>query len=232
MVGSNRADEARDATRWCILCTSASKTLALAASLAGARLEVWTPKRTVKREAPGNRRRLALGQRKVMIEVDAPIIPGFVFARAPQRGELLRISAMPFSPHPGFTVLQLGGRVPLVGDGQVEGLRAAEAEALAAIAAERDEDRRKAERRARAERLGTERAKRKALRQESKALARGEQVMVDDVPALAGMVGHILEGRGTSAVVHFGGSLTMTVEAWRVRPVDVQTGNTLQRDAA
>lgn len=216
---------------WCILRTSASKTLSLAASLNDAGLEAWTPARTVKRPAPGNRRRYVIGQRRVMVEVTLPILPGFVFARLDDLDDLYRASILPFGPHPGFTILSVAGRVPGIGEQQIKGLRSAEADAIAAISAERDAETRDEARRARVGMLTTERARRKALRKESKALASGEQVTVDD-PIVRGMVGTVVKGRGTSAKIHFGGLLTMDVEAWRVHPIDVQSGNTLSRDAA
>jgi hypothetical protein len=167
-----------------------------------------------------------------MIEVEVPILPGFVFVAAEQLGEVITASRLPFGTHPSFSILQLGGRVPLVGGAQVAGLRAAEADAAAALAVEREAAAREESRRLRAARLGSERAKRKALRQERKELEGGCQVTVDDMPALTGMIGTIVEGRGTSSVIHFGGALTMTVEAWRVRPLDVQSGNTQSGVAA
>jgi len=217
---------------WCILRTSSVRTLKLAETLVDSGIDAWTPRRTVKRDAPGNRRRLAMGQRKVMVEVDMPIIPGFVFARAAMLDDIIRASALPFGPHPSFSLLQVGDRVPLVGERQIAGLRAAEELATIAITSEREAEGRDEARRARAVRLGSERARRKALRQEQKALAAGDQVTIDDMPALAGMIGTVIEGRGTSAVIHFGGALTMEVEAWRVHPSCVQSGNTLSRAAA
>jgi hypothetical protein len=217
---------------WCILKVASARTLKLAETLRAAGIDAWSPQRTIKRDAPGNRRRVALKQPKVMIEIDLPIIPGFVFARADRLDDIIRAGALPYGPHPAFSLLQVGDRVPLVGEKQIAGLRAAEAEAGAAIAGERDAERWQQERRARAVRLGTERARRKALRQEIRALSAGEQVTVDDMPALAGVVGTVIKGWGTAALIHFGGSLTMEVEAWRVRPSNVQSGNTLHRDAA
>jgi hypothetical protein len=217
---------------WCILRTGSAATLRLAATLTEAGIEAWTPRRTVKRDAPGKRRRLAMGQRRLLIEVELAILPGFVFARADRLLDIIRAGALTYGPHPRFTLLQVGDRVPVVGEAQVAGLRQAEDDAVAAIEGERQAEQRADERRARAERLGTERARRKALRQERRQFDQGEQVTVDDMPALSGMVGTVIEGRGTSARIHFGGALTMEVEAWRVRPSGVQSGNTLTRDAA
>lgn len=217
---------------WCILRVASARTLKLAETLRAVGIDAWSPRRTIKRDAPGKRRRIALKQPKLMLEIDLPIIPGFVFACADRLDDIIRASATPFGPHPSFSLLQVGDRVPLVGEPQIAGLVAAEAEATAAITEERLAEGREEERRARATRLGTERARRKALRQEVKALSAGQQVTVDDMPALAGVVGTVVRGWGTSALIHFGGALTMEVEAWRVRPSGVHSANTLHRDAA
>lgn len=217
---------------WCILRVASARTLKLVETLTAAGINAWSPRRTIKREAPGNRRRVALKQPKVMMEIDLPIIPGFVFACADNLDDIIRAGAVVYGPHPAFSLLQVGDRVPVVGERQIAGLRDAEANAAAAIAGERDAEGREQERRARAVRLGTERARRKALRQEIRTLAAGEQVTVDDMPALAGIVGTVVKGWGTGALINFGGSLTMQVEAWRVRPSGVQSENTPQRDAA
>lgn len=219
-------------SRWCILRTSSGRTLALVDTLVAEGIRAWSPRRTIKRPAPGQRRRLVMGQRRVMTEVDLPIIPGFVFADADALDDIIRASSLPYGPHPSFSLLHIGERVPLISERQVAGLRTAEDEAYAAITAEREAETRDQERRVRAERLGSERARHKALRQERKVFTAGDAVTVDDMVALSGVVGTIVEGRGTSAIIHFGGSLTMEVEAWRVHPFGVQKANTLSRDAA
>lgn len=42
------------------------------------------------------------------------------------------------------------------------------------------------------------------------------------MPAFAGMMGVIEQSNGRSAVVSFGGSLVMTIEAWRLSVYDVE----------
>ncbi|MDR6789559.1 hypothetical protein J2Y58_002932 [Sphingomonas sp. BE138] len=225
-------DGHRAGRRWCILQTTAAKTLPLMAALRGEGIDAWTPSRTVKRDAPGNRRRLALGQRKVMVEVTVPILPCWVFAPERDMDDLWRLADQPEGRHPRFSVFTGARGAALVRDTAVAGLRQAEADALAAITAERAAETRAAAQRARAERLGTLRARRAALRRETKALAGGQEVTVDGMPALDGLVGKVVEGRGTSAVIHFGGALTMTIEAWRVRPNPVRTEAALTGTAA
>ncbi len=205
-------------TMWCILSTSGGRNLPLARSLADAGLEVWTPKRTIRRPAPGQRRRLVMGQRRKMIEVDVAILPGFVFARAVHLDDLAAIAHDPAARHPAFTVFQLGGRVPMVSDASMAGLREEEAAAAAVTQALRDHDQREEARRLRAEQMRTERARRAALRRERRDLAIGARVEIDDMPSMAGMVGRVIASTGTAATIDFGGAFPMQVEAWRVIP--------------
>lgn len=204
--------------RWAILQTGSARTLPLCRSLIDAAIEVWTPVRTVWRPAPGQRRRLALGLRRDMVETDVPILPGFVFARAQYLDELARVALSPATCHPSFSIFQCAGRAPLVGDASIAGLRAAEAEAAASAQAYRDSQSREAERRARAEQMRTDRARRKALRSQRKDFGIGESVAVIDMPAMAGIVGRVTKSNGATATIDFGGSLIMNIEAWRVIP--------------
>ena len=183
------------AKRWCILRTSGGRTLALAASLSEAGIESWTPRRTIKRPARGQHRRLHMGQRVAMIEIDVPILHEFVFADAASLHALVRLTERDAS----FSILHVGLSVPLVKDAALDTLRAEEARAAADTAARRECEARDAERRARADRLKTEKARRKALRSERKDFAPGTRVAVEGVPSLAGMVGTIIKGRGATA---------------------------------
>jgi hypothetical protein len=205
-------------TLWCILSTSGGRTLPLARSLADAGLEVWAPKRTIRRPAPGQRRRLVMGQRRKMIEVDVAILPGFVFARAVHLDDLAAIAHDPAIRHPAFTVFQLGGRVPMVSDASVAGLREEEARAAELIQSVREADTREEARRARAEQMKTERARRAALRRERRDFAIGTKVEITEMPSMAGMVGRVVSSNGTTATINFGGAFPMQVEAWRVIP--------------
>ena len=211
---------------WCILRTSGGRTVPLARSLGAAGFEVWTPVRTIRRPAAGQGRRLVMGQRRKLIDVDLAILPGFVFARADQLHDLLRAAGAELSPHPAFSVFHHAGRVPLVREGSIIGLRHAESEAAAARQAELDAETREQERRARAERLRTEKERRKALRREVKNLGAGDAVTVEGMAAFDGLVGIVVQGQGARAVVEFGGSLRVEIEAWQLLPVLLQNGNT------
>lgn len=203
---------------WCILLTSGGRTLPLMRSLAAAGFDVWTPVRTIRRPAPGQRRRLVMDQRRKLIDVDFAILPGFVFARAHQLDDLARASKADVSSHPPFSVFHQAGRVPLVRECSVLGLRCAERDAATARQAELAAESREEERRARAERLRTEKERRKSLRREVKNLVTGAEVTVRGVPAFDGLVGVVLKGQGASAVVEFGGSLPVRIEAWQLLP--------------
>lgn len=203
---------------WIILRMAGPRTLAVAASLKQAGFEVWTPARTLRRPAPGQRRRLVLGLRRRMIEVEVPMLPGFAFARARHLQDIASLALDPASRHPIFSVFQVVDRAPLISDSGLAGLRDAEAREAAAAEAMRDAETREEAQRLRAEQMRTERARRKALRRQRKDFHVGECVAVLDMPALAGLVGEIVETAGTSATIDFGGTLTMKVEAWRVIP--------------
>lgn len=204
--------------RWAILQTSDGRTIPLAHSLIAAGLRVWTPRKAIWRPARGQRRRLVLGLRRDMVEVDAPILPGFVFVHADSLDAVARIVLEPVTGHPAFSIFQCGGRVPLIGDASIASLRAAEDEAAAIAQAYRDNRSRDAERRARADLMRTERARRKALRSQRKDFAPGESVHIIDMPAMAGMTGTVIRANGATATVDFGGALIMNIEAWRVIP--------------
>lgn len=204
--------------RWIILQTSSARTIPLFRSLRDDGIDSWTPVRTIWRPAPGQRRRLVMGQRRKMHEVDAPILPGFVFAGAQHVDELVAAALAPVSRHPAFAIFQIADRAPIVGETAIAGLRRAEAEAAADAQARRDAQSRDEARRARAEQMRTDRERRKALRRERRDFAPGERVAVIDMPAMAGMTGEVRRSSGTMATIDFGGSLIMQVEAWRVVP--------------
>jgi hypothetical protein len=205
--------------RWCILRTSGPRTLALARSLAAAGFEAWTPQRTTRRVLRKGRK----GERRV--QVDAPILPTFVFARADRLSDLAFAAVDPSGSYPPFSIFRHGGRVPLVGGAEVAGLREEESRAQVAWQAQQDAETREEAQRIRIAALNTERARRKAMRAERRSFTPGERVDVAEMPALAGMSGVIVRGDGTSALVAFGGSLEMTIEAWRLHPTDVQSRN-------
>lgn len=114
MGRDNRADG------WCILRCSAARTLLVAASLAGAGIEVWTPSEIQQRRRGRNRDR---------VECEIAIMPTFVFARAAQLGGLFAILASPLNPHPAFSIFRFHGRIPLVAERDVAALRRVEEKA-------------------------------------------------------------------------------------------------------
>jgi hypothetical protein len=216
MVGRDERDGAA-ADRWIILRTTGAKTLPLARSLREAGFDVWTPERVMRRVRA--HARLLPGGKRPTIDVDAPIMPTLVFARAVHLGELAIASVAAVSPHPSFSIFRHAGRVPLVGDAQIDGLRAEEREQAEIIAALRECETRDEERRARAAAMRTKAARLKALRSERRRFAAGDRVRVADYPAFAGMVGVIESSDGKSARVVFGGTWAITIEAWQILPV-------------
>lgn len=106
---------------WCILRTNGRRTLRLADSLNAAGIEAWTPIVTHKRRLS----RIHMGVQ----QVDGPMLPSFVFARARHVQDLLRCLSMPTNPHPAFTIFLHGGRAPVIADREIDRLRRAEDEA-------------------------------------------------------------------------------------------------------
>lgn len=106
-----------DVTKWCILRTSAGRTIPLAKSLADDGFAVWTPIAMVSRRVP---------RRQRWVKREAPMMPTFVFADAAGINDLFRMLRDPMSPHPAFSIFHIGPRVPLVADQEVAALRAAE----------------------------------------------------------------------------------------------------------
>ena len=110
---------------WCILRTSGNKTIRLAEGLREDGFDAWTPIETRSIRIPrANVRRVAI----------LPIMPSYVFARVGGLIDLLELAAMPVKPRrqanqpalPGFTVLHVHDKIPLIADGHLDGLRAIE----------------------------------------------------------------------------------------------------------
>ncbi|KQR83464.1 hypothetical protein [Sphingomonas sp. Leaf343] len=209
-------------SRWCILRTDGSKTLPLMRSLSAAGFVVWTPARTIRKVTrPGTRHE----QRS---ELDVPILPTFVFARERDLPMLADVTQLSISPHPGFSIFRYGGRIPLVGDAEVAGLREEEARAAAIMQAMRDAESREEAERIRIDAIKSETARRRALmeleqarraEQRAKPLIIGvdDEVAVEKMPALVGIPGIVKSIVGPHAFVQFG-NRTWKIEGWRLSP--------------
>jgi transcription antitermination factor NusG len=157
---------------WCILRTSGGRTLPLARSLVDADFEVWTPVETISRRRPRS---------KIKIDIEAPIMPTFVFARAWHLPELLACASSPINEHPSFSVFHYAGKIPLVAEREVEGLRREE-----------------------------HRAMRRVQRTQRKDFAIGERVRVPEGP-FAGMSGVVQQSDGKFALVGFAGTMRVKI---------------------
>ncbi len=208
-------------TRWAILRTSGGQTLPLMRSLREAGFDVWSPakpiRRTIRAKTPSGTR---------LIETEVPILPTFVFANSHDLTSLENIAALPVSPHPAFSIFRYGGRIPIVGDGEVRGLRDEEDRMMAVHQAIRDAEtyaegekiriaamKSEAARRRATKEL--ERQQRAALRSKSKAFNPGAEVEVDEMPALSGVAGVVEASDGVHAWVRFG-SHSWKIEGWRL----------------
>lgn len=108
----------RSADDWCILRTSAGQTLALAKSLAESDIDAWTPLKVARRRLPRGR--------KSHREIEAPIMPTFVFVRYDRLDDLRAILALPMTPHPAFSIFRHLGAIPSVLNREIERLRTQE----------------------------------------------------------------------------------------------------------
>lgn len=113
---------------WCILRCVGRTTLKLADSLGKDGFEVWAPRET---------RKIRIPRMNVRREVVLPLLPSYVFARARHLVDLLGLASMPGKPRPlgnksepahaDFSVMQCFGKLPLVADCDLNGLRTLEA---------------------------------------------------------------------------------------------------------
>jgi len=220
-----------------MLRTSGGKTLPLARSLAATGFDVWTPVRTLRRQVFA---KTATGKR--VVETEIPVLPTFVFAREALLEQLVIAAGRSVSPHPDFSIFRYAGRIPLVGDGEIAGLRAEEARAAATIAAMKEaETHEEAERirvaaikseaaRRRAQRE-LEHGRRRALRDQPVTVTPGMTVEVIKSTAFAGAIGVIEEVKGAYAKVRFG-TQAFKIEGWRVVPSALNNDQALRSIAA
>lgn len=183
-----------DGDRWCILRTSGGRTLTLARSLVAAGIDAWTPMLVTKRRRPRS---------KATIELDAPILPTFVFARERHLPDLYRVLAAPRNPHPDFSIFRHAGRIPVISGAAMASLRAEE------------------EREASVRTREAERSRLSALKARGVVPPVGSVVRVPQM-AFTGMTGVVEGARGRAALVNFGGGLTMTIDAWLLAPDELR----------
>lgn len=216
--------------RWTILRTSGGQTLPLMRSLREAGFDVWTPAKTFRKTIRAN---TLMGTRQ--IEVEAPILPTFVFAREADVETLQGLMLQSISPHPAFSIFRYvdrhgGRRVPFFGEQSIAGLRQEEADRATDIKAIQDAETyaeaeairiaaiQSASARRRAEKA-RERDERNALRAQRCTVEAGKQVQLIEAPAFVGVTGVFEEVEGPYARVRFGAH-SWKIEGWRVLPAD------------
>lgn len=215
-------------TRWAILRTSGGQTLPLMRSLCEAGFDVWSPAKPIRRTI---RAKTPTGTR--LIDTEVPILPTFLFADERHLSALSDIAALSVSPHPAFSLFRYGGRIPIVGDAEVKGLREEEARTVAVLQAMRA-----AESHAEAEKIRIaamqsetarrratkelEQAQRAALRSTRRTFEPGTAVEVAEMPAMVGVAGVVEASDGVHAWVRFG-SHSWKIEGWRVSLADSDT---------
>jgi len=223
-------------TRWAILRTSGGQTLPLMRSLGEAGFDVWSPARPIRRHLKA---KTPTGTR--LIDTEIPILPTFVFANEadlPQLGDIVDdMASGRGSLHPAFSIFRYGGRIPIVGDAEVRGLREEEERTIAVLQAMRDAESHaegekiriaaiKSEAARRRATKEMERQQRAALRSTRKTFEPGTEVEVSEMPALAGVAGVVETSDGIHAWVRFG-SHSWKIEGWRLSLSDSDTSAAL-----
>lgn len=179
--GMNGRDNGADG--WCILRCAPARTLKLAASLDDAGIEAWTPGETQQRRR---------GRARERVDVEAPIMPTFVFARASHLPAIADVVRAPVSPHPAFSLFRLHGRIPLVAERDIAALRRIE-----------------------------ERGRLRQLRGERRVIPIGTEIRMTE-GSFAGMAGVVEDGDGKFALVAFGGSFRVKIATFLLRTDEVQ----------
>lgn len=183
---------------WCILRTAARTTLRLASELRSDGFDAWTPVAVIRKRLP---------RRKDRVDANVPIAPSFVFARSDRLYDLFNLSRRPVKDCPEFSLFRHGGRIPLVSDRALEGLRSEE---------DRLDKVRIAERRL-------------AMRgKRGEPFVRGETVRMP-AGAFAGMDGIVEGSDGRSTLVSFGGFMRVEIDTFILRE---DVANALQPIAA
>jgi hypothetical protein len=217
-------------------------------SLREAGFDVWTPAKTFRKTI---RAKTIAGTRQ--IEVEAPILTTFVFARESELDELAHLMVQQNTPHPAFSIFRVAAKVPFVGDSSIQGLRDeeqreadtirdireaethAEAERIRIAAIKSASARRRAEQAQERDRRQAEQAKererRHSLRSQGCAVTPGMAVNVIEEPAFVGVTGVLEEVDGAYTRVRFGTS-SWKIEGWRVMPALLHKDQALRGLAA
>ncbi len=219
-------------TRWAILRTSGGQTLPLMRSLREAGFDVWSPARPIRRTLNA---KTPSGTR--LIDTEVPILPTFVFASEadlPKLGDIVDdLASGRGCLHPAFSIFRYGGRIPIVGDAEVRGLRDEEERTIAVLQAMRDAENHAEAEKIRIAAMQTETARRRAtnelakaqrlaLRSTRRTFKSGTLVEVAEMEAMVGVSGAVEASDGVHAWVRFG-SCSWKIEGWRVSPSDSTT---------
>lgn len=198
-------DNTKTASGWCVLRTSPGRTLRLMAALTSAGYDAWTPRQMQIRRRPRS---------KLTIDIEIPIAPTFVFARAVHVRELAAAEVALPNPFPAFSLFRHAGRIPLISDGEVAGFRA-----------EEDRHREAWERAAERERLRSERAKRKRL-------VMGQRVRFSEKSPFAGISGTVETDGDRFVMGAFGQSFRLKIGTWLLSPDDIEQTEPIMGAAA
>lgn len=102
-----------DLGSWCILRMASADTLKTILALTESGMVAWTPV---------EKRYGVMPRTKAPFDKDVPLMPSYVFARAENINELLRLAMMP-GDGPRFSVFRYGNGIPLIADSELDDLR-------------------------------------------------------------------------------------------------------------
>jgi transcription antitermination factor NusG len=113
---------------WFVLRCAGRSTLLLAKTLAEDGFDSWTPAVT---------QRIRVPRKNVNREITLPLLPSFIFVRAPHLHDLLHLAGMEEKPrrgsgpaHRDFSVFHFLDRIPMIADRNLEPLRTKERQAV------------------------------------------------------------------------------------------------------
>ncbi len=112
------------ASHWCILRCSNVNTLPLLRTLGREGVEVWSPLEMVTKRVP---------RANIKRTLEQALLPSYIFANVEQLAVLLAICEAPVSGHREFRIMHTHGRMPLIDDTDLAGLRLLERKSRAAV---------------------------------------------------------------------------------------------------
>lgn len=165
-------DDFLDLGSWFILRMASADTLSVLSGLTRAGFDAWTPI---------ERKRGRMPRTRVPYDKQFPLMPSYVFVNVHHLAEIQHLALLPPRNIPRFTMFQFQGGIPLIGDDQLDALRAEESRLQSVY----------------------DRQCRKGMK--GPKFNPGTLVHVSEGDAFAGMDGKVVEQQGQFTLVSFSG---------------------------